>query len=295
MANLISIGQIIDRTWDVYTKNFKPLMKISLWGFLVGVFVILRLVLLPDGETETIASIVGGSPEQATIIAFALAVGISVFAIPITSIWIYMNLVRGVDFHISNKKYTFKELSRRSWQDFFVYLWVMILKSVASVAPVLLIVPGFLLLIGALFWNSLIFNSLGFLLTFLGTLAALVLTIWLSVRLAFAGYAMLLDGKGGVTALKESFRVSDGRFWATLWRILIPKIVFGAGVIVVEIIVGLLLTLIVGSLHNLGPTFGLYAGLIVTVALTTGIRVLYPPLFIIADQLLYGSLKANRG
>lgn len=294
MTKLISIGQIIDTTWDVYTKNFKPLMKISLWGFLVGAFVILRLILLPDGETETIATIVGGNPEQATIIAFALAVGISIFAIPITSIWIYMNLVRGADAHLGNKKYTFSDLSRRSWGDFFVYLWVMILKSVASILPVLLIVPGVLLLIGALFWDSLIFNSLGFLLTFLGTLAAFVLIVWLSVRLAFAGYAMLLDGKSGVSALKESFGMSDGRFWATLWRILIPKIVFGAGVVIVEVIVSVLLSLIVGSLHNLGPTFGLYAGLIVTVALTTGIRVLYPPLFIIADQLIYGSLKANR-
>ena len=134
MANLISIGQIIDRTWDIYTKNFKPLMKISLWGFLVGAFVIIRLILLPDGETETIAAIIGGNPDQATVIGFALAVGISLFAIPITSIWIYMNLVRASASHINKKKYTFKELSTQSWKDFLTYLWVMILKSVASVA-----------------------------------------------------------------------------------------------------------------------------------------------------------------
>src|SRR3989339_284417 len=118
MANLISIGQIIDKTWDIYSANFKPLMRISLWGFLVGVFVIIRLILLPDGETETIAQIVGGDPKQTMIIGFALAVGISIFAIPITSIWIYMNLVRAVDAHLGRRGYSFKGLSQQSWHDF---------------------------------------------------------------------------------------------------------------------------------------------------------------------------------
>ncbi|MBT4857134.1 hypothetical protein HON52_03005 [Candidatus Uhrbacteria bacterium] len=294
MAKLISIGQIIDRTWEIYSTNFKSLMKISMWAFLVGIFVIIRLLLLPSGETAAIQEIMGTNPEQTLIIGFAIAVAISIFAIPITSIWVYMNLVRGVDNSIAKKKYSTKELGRQSWRDFLPYLWVMILKNIANVLPILLIVPGAILLILSLMYNGVAINSIGLLLTFLGTVAALVMVIWLGVRLTFAGYAMLLDGKGGLTSLKESFRVTEGRFWASLWRIIIPKLVFGSGVLVAEILLGLILPLLVGSLYNLGPTFGLYAGLTITVALTTGLRVLYPPLFIIADELLYGSLKQTR-
>ena len=296
MANLISIGQLIDQTWDIYSKNFKPLMKISAWGFLVGVFVLLRLFLLPGGETDAIAGIVGGNPEQATVLGFAIALTLSIIAIPVTSIWIYMNLVRATDRHINKKPYTFKELSRMSWHDYFSYLWVMILKSVASAAPILCMVPGVLILLIAIFNGGagVTFNSIGLLLTFAGTIAAAVLATWLSIRLTFSGYAMLLDGSKGTHALKMSFGVTDGRFWASFWRILIPKIVFGAGVVLMEIVLAIVLPLLIASFFNLGETFGLYAGMLVTVALTTGIRVLYPPVFIIADQLLYGSLKSTQ-
>ena len=296
MANLISIGQIIDRTWDIYSKNFKPLMRISLWGFLVGAFVLLRLLLLPNGETDAIASIVGGNPDQATAIGFAIALVLSILAIPVTSIWIYMNLVRATDRHINKKSYTFKELSRGSWTDFFPYLWVMILKSLASAVPVLLLIPGGALLLYTLVSGNIgiILNSVGLLLSFIGAIAAAILAIWLSVRLAFAGYSMLIDNDQSTRALKTSFSVTNHRFWATLWRLLIPKIVFGALVVIAEIALGILLPLVIAGFYNVGEGFGLYAGMILTVALTTGLRVLYPPLFIIADLLLYGSLKSSR-
>jgi len=296
MPNLISIGQIIDRTWEIYSKNFKPLMRISAWGFLVGVFVLLRLFLLPGGETGAIASIVGGNPDQAVAIGFAVALVLSVIAIPVASIWIYMNLVRGVDNHINKKSYTFKELSSRSWSDFFSYLWVMILKSLASVTPVLLLIPGGAILVYTLVSGNIniAFNSIGLLLSFVGAIAAAILAIWLSVRLAFAGYSMLLDDDRGTLALKKSFRVTDGRFWASLWRLLIPKVVFGAAVVLVEILLNIFTPLLISGFYNLGENFGLYAGMVITVGLTTGLRVLYPPLFIIADQLLYGSLKSTR-
>lgn len=57
--------------------------------------------------------------------------------------------------------------------------------------------------------------------------------IWLSLMFSFAIPVYLKEGKGGWEALKTSYGLVKGRWWATFVRYLVPNLVYGIGVSVI--------------------------------------------------------------
>lgn len=294
MANIISIGEIIDRTWENYVKHFTPLMKISLWGMLIAVLVLIRIFILPEGDRYALGAILGGSASAFITIGFVIASIISLIAIPAITIWIYMNFVQASDLLIGGKALNMKTLNQDSKKKFWGYLWVVILRTLVTLAPLLAVAPGVILIIvNLLVGGGSLLGSLSLLLTFIGAIAALVLLIMVGVQLIFAGFEMLLAGKRGRKGLSGSRALVKGRFWPVLWRILIPKIVFGFGVLIAEIVVGMTIVLLSASLFNISEWVGIYGSVLLAVLVGTALRVLYAPIFVIADYLLYDSLRKN--
>ena len=72
-------------------------------------------------------------------------------------------------------------------------------------------------------------------LVLLGVLTVLALTVWLSVRIALAGPALLLERVGVVTALRRSWRLVGGSWWRVFGIILITSIIAGVGTGVVGV------------------------------------------------------------
>jgi hypothetical protein len=57
-----------------------------------------------------------------------------------------------------------------------------------------------------------------------GFIALILPGIWLSIAWSVAYPVMLVEGTGGVAALKRSFKLTEGRWWATLGRLLVAYI-----------------------------------------------------------------------
>jgi hypothetical protein len=87
-----------------------------------------------------------------------------------------------------------------SFQDVVALAWICILGG-------LLLIPAFLLFV--------------------------LPGIWLSIMFYFAIPIYLKEGKNGWQALKTSYGLVKGRWWATFVRLLVPNIVYGIGVSVV--------------------------------------------------------------
>jgi hypothetical protein len=58
-------------------------------------------------------------------------------------------------------------------------------------------------------------------------LALVVPFVWLAIAWSVAYPVMLVEGTGGVGALRRSFRLTEGRWWATCGRILVSYILVG--------------------------------------------------------------------
>lgn len=79
--------------------------------------------------------------------------------------------------------------------------------------------PGMLDLLGRamqLWPMYALLTSLSALLVMCGLLMLLLPAVWVMVRISFAEYLLVLQGKAPVDALRESFRLTQGHFWPIL-------------------------------------------------------------------------------
>ncbi len=294
MANLISIGQLIDRSWDHYSAFFKQLMKISLWAFILPALMIIRMLLVPSDEVLSLAYLFSGYGGVLMWVGIVFAILVSAIAVPAITIWIYINLVKAIESQNKKKSISFKELRKYGWKTFFSYLWVAILKALITALPLLLLVPGIVLIFSNIYYDGGTFlGAVSNLIMLVGVVAALVLMIMLGVKLGFSAFERLIANKRGIRAVKGSYRLVHGRFWKTFWRLLITKIVFGIGAGLLHVII---IMLVVGIEFAFFPlASGSEAALsIVSLFLETGVMVLTVPIFIIVDYFLYDSLIKTR-
>lgn len=118
--NLISIGELIKQSWQLYTKNFKLLLQVIVW------LLILNLV--------SVAVVFLNLPMLASLISLATA---------IVGIWTTIILILVIDSIYNKKPFDLKALYKAGWQKFLSYLWVSILAGVIIfIGLVLLIIPG---------------------------------------------------------------------------------------------------------------------------------------------------------
>ncbi len=295
MPNLISVGQIIDKTWEHYVKHFQTLMKVSLWALVVAALMLVRIFVIPEGETLVLLEwINNGIPALAM---FRLVIGslISLIAIPIIVTWIFMTLVQVIRDQASGKPINVKAIQKQSWKKFFPYILVMIVKALIVISPMLLLVPGIVLTIyNETSGSGAVLAAIALILLTAGLVFALFFVIKWGVQLSFVGFEMLLAGKNGLKALSGSRTLIKDRFWKTLIRILIPKIVFGIFVVIGEVLIAFTSVLISIALFNIGEWFGIYGSFIIITLLAMTMRILYVPIFIIADYLIYDSLGKSR-
>ncbi|HAL49851.1 MAG: hypothetical protein UU40_C0004G0031 [Candidatus Uhrbacteria bacterium GW2011_GWD2_41_121] len=295
MANLISLGEVIDKSWDHYIDHFKQLMVISLWALIIPILMIVRILLAPDGELPTLAAILESGGDILSWSGVIFGTLVSLIAVPVITIWIYINLVKAVEGQSKNKTLDLKALRAFSWRNFFSYIWVGLIKAVVTALPVLALIPGVI----AIYFNistdgGVFFGVASTLLMLAGVIIAFVLMVMFSIQLGFAGFERLLGDKRGFKAISGSRALIEGRFWQTLFRVIVAKFVFLLVIMVLEFIVmfvlsvGSMITLISGT-ATVGAIFGM-----LNLLLLSGVGILSTPIFIIVDYVIYDSLLKTR-
>ncbi len=286
---LLSVGELIDQSWDVFRSRMSELLSISGWFLATAILFAIALAFYPSASKLSLGADLSGI-ETAGVLLFSFT---SLVITPILSFWIYIALTKALQAHFDRKAVVPKAVMREVKSAFFPTL----LTSIMVMLMVLLaIVIGFA--------PPAIIGSLGFLtnLSFLVIFANLVLvagifvSLFLSIKWIvyyfMAPYVTMLDAAPAKLALATSRQLIEGRFWAVLIRILVPKLVFlifGAfAMSIIAYLVGILIDFSAG----LNIDIQLRISTMTTTLVPILIAVLINPLIVISDILLLRSLRS---
>src|SRR4051812_23516014 len=119
-----------------------------------------------------------------------------------------------------------------------------------------------------------------------GFIALVLPGVWLFIAWSVAYPVMLVEGTGGVTALRRSFRLTEGRWWATFGRV-------AAAYIMVAVVAGVAGSAFVGVADALTDDTS-FAALVLERAGDLLVSVVTTPFLAAVTTLVYFDLRARK-
>ncbi len=290
MPKLISIGQLIDNSWELYRERFSEFIKISAWLLVLVLFYTLSLILYPSASTLWLS-------QNLTI---AENIGIVLFVLtnyvfsPIIGLCVLIGLVRTMKSQRSGQSISPKRLHKEIRSLFFPTLIVSLLVVCFILGAVVIgFGPTIILdLIGAFFHNITII-SIGNILLIPGVFVAAALCFIWTITYMLAPYVTILDGERGRKALHTSHTLIRGKFFATFLRLAVPKLVFIIFGVLAMVIFSYFAEIVLNVVGGLSLDLRLRITTMIEWNLPVIIAVFLNPLMIIADVLLYSALKGE--
>ncbi|MBI2484775.1 hypothetical protein HYW18_01340 [Candidatus Uhrbacteria bacterium] len=225
MSEPISVGQVIDKSWLTYRAHFSELVSISGWLLVSVIASIIGLSFSPPAAS-LYASLTSFSATET--VGTVLQILNNFLVAPILYIWIFAATARFLRARDHGGSTKLSAVGREGWKRFWPLTWVTILFSVLMLAAFLPLAPGLLFLFGGSFLPSLgaPVSSLGTLLLILGVFASAYLVLRWGIRYYFAPLSLAYNDMQGQSAFMHSRRLVAGRFWETLIRLVLPKVLY---------------------------------------------------------------------
>lgn len=283
--SLITVGEVIDRSWHHYTKHFVELMSVAAWLLVVAILNTIATWLYPE-MTYGVPSDLSGIDLFAVIL---YAVNFLLIA-PVISIWVFNTTIRLIDRERKQQPIRLKELSAEGWKFFLPRVLVGFLAFLCAAAPFVLLVPLALLSLAA---NRLLpqIGTISTLLFVFGLFAAVAVTIYIMIRIFFAAYELLLNDRRGKKAIQGSLEVTARRFWPVFWRVVIPKVIFFFGLFAIQLFLTFLLRTVSTNIAGLNFELGVRLYTIGSGLIFIILGALLNPLLMTSDYLVFQSLR----
>jgi len=287
MIQLISIGQIIDQTWEHYHKRFRELFSISAWLFVPCIISIISMVFYPKATT-LLANNSFSFTETSSLVVWFIN---NAILNPVIGLWVFLMTVRLLCAHWEKRSVKFGNIMKEGWKLFVPAVLINALVALILFSFWLLIVPGPLVGFLGEKINLNFISQFGVLLTMAGILVAFVLTVEWAVYLAYAPMALTVENLRGKKALMRSSELIHGRYWSGIVRFLLPKMVFLIVLLVAEGVIIFLVNLTISYLTGLNTELAATLTNIFTTLFMTIGAVLINPLIVTSDFLLFESLR----
>lgn len=242
---LITATEIIQKSWSTYFQNWKKLLP-----YIILVFSASAILTLVGFGGIWIESLITNKNLIFTnnLIVAALTVAIFLFIL-----WTTISLSKNLRNLIENKPMiNIKE----SYLQTSKYLWPTIWTSALIVLAVIF---GFVLLI----------------------IPALIFIVWFT----YSFYIIIFEDKKGYITLKESKNLVSGRWWKTLWLLLVPTFFFGIIILSVQMVISLPFDLLLDQ-KSLVYLFS-------SSIISTIISAIFTPLSALTTIYLYLSAREN--
>lgn len=291
MPKLISIGRLIDESWEVYKAHFQDFLSISSWLLLLAILYVLSLALYPSASALWFSNELSTSEN----IGVFLFVFTNYVIAPLLGLWVVIALARQARVFLQNKTITTKRAHEETKPLFIPTLIVSLMVSFLLVVAILIgLGPSILLAgIGTLI-NSITLVGIGNMLIIVGLLVAIVLLFKWMVEYYLSPIATIVDGIFGKKALIQSRQLTRGRFWSVFLRLLIPKLVFIIFGVFLMLIIAYIMEIFLDVVSGLNLDLELRIKTIVESVFPIVIAALINPLIIIADVMLYRALKGEQ-
>ncbi len=219
------------------------------------------LLFIPAGITAVISSIVGPFINSLMTYGFGLPILLYLLVIIICfifSLWINISFIKAIAKCLKGEKIL---PIKEEFQLNLNLLWPVILTSVLTSVFILL---GFILVV----------------------IPGIIISVWL----AFSITVLVLENKKPMEAIKTSKELCRRRWWAVLWRLFAPALVFNLALLAVQWLVNTPYNLILNESLSTHPSTLLFVSIIFTI-LNTIVALLFAPLSIIFQTVLYFNLK----
>jgi hypothetical protein len=286
---LISVGELIDQSWDVYRSRATELLSISGWLIVTAILFAIALAFYPSASRLQLDTTLTGL-ETTGVLLFSFT---SIVIAPILSFFLYVAMTKVLGAHFARRSVLPKTAMKQARSVF----WPTLLTSVMVILMILLAIvigfapPAILATLGAL-TNVGAIIVLANLLLIIGIFVAIFLSIKWVVHYFLAPYITMLDGTQAKLALATSRQLVQGRFWAVLIRVLVPKLVFIIFGVFAMSILAYLVGILIDASAGINLDIQLRISTMTTTIIPILIAVLINPLIIISDILLLRSLKA---
>lgn len=288
MKQLISVGDLIDQSWNKYRSALPYFLQISGWLVLVAILNVIALLLYPSAGAIAFHSVFSYS-EIAGVVLYGFS---TIILSPLLGFWVFAALAIGARSVITNNKMTIAQVMQETKKRFLPALSVTALVGLTLLlAQVITLGPA--VLIGAIgLWvqNGLLLGIANGLLV-IGLFVSLILTSKWTLYYVMAPYAAILDQAKNKQALLKSRKMTEGKFWSVTFRILLPKIVFALFGVLVAIILNYVINTILVDSTGLNLDIQQRVTDLASAVLPTLIAIFLNPLIFISDVLLYQSLK----
>ncbi len=290
MKQLLSPGELIDRSWDLYRNQFRSFMNVSGWLILIAILNVIAIILFPNASTAPLSATLT-TRETAGIVLF----GVSNFILsPLLGFWVFIAVIRTSLRAVANKPVDFKQVMKETQHLFFPTLIITILVSLMIVLAQIITIGPAAIIFGIGSWmHNTILIGLGDILMILAAFVSLILTCRWILFYFMAPYTCTIDGAEKRDALTQSRLLVQGRFWSTLIRIVLPKfvfILFGLGFAsIVTFIIRILLNGSTGMTANQLIELNIFTRNILSIL----IAIFLNPLLILSDVILYKNLKGE--
>ncbi len=231
--------ELIDQSVNDAIKHRKPLFKLNLISFVIPT--VISFALANAFASDTLATI-----EPTWGIGIAIGFLVAIVAGLVASFWYSAHYFLRVLKLL--KVDTTPVSAQESRSKTASYLWIGILQFLLLlVIPVISGIISAFLGLGALlneFANEFasgpgIGVGIG-LAIFLLTVISLISIAYLTVRLQFSALSFIQDNKKGAEALKDSWHMSQGRFWSLVWRVIVFVFLYLVASVLVSVLLSLL-------------------------------------------------------
>lgn len=286
---LITIGELIDRSWEHYHKEFTSLMGVSGWILLVAIFNVITLALYPAASRLMTANATLTKPEAFGVAMYAFSNWVLA---PLLGLAVFIALVRLVRGQLSGKRATMRAVVGEMKSYFLPTLAVTAMIFGVLVATVAIgFLPSGALSLLAAYTNLGFLSVLATVALIVGLLVSLVLGIRWSVHYYFAPFALLVDDVRGKASMTAARKLVEGRFWGVLIRLAIPKILFVLVGVLLMALLQFVYSVVSNAFAGLSLDVQLRIGTVFASVLSTVIATLLNPLIVASDLMLYQSLK----
>ncbi|HET8614892.1 MAG TPA: hypothetical protein VFL94_05140 [Actinomycetales bacterium] len=222
----LGLGDLLDGA--VQTMRQNPRVMLGLSAALMAISAVLSSVFIVVGLPRVAAGFQGTDDRlQADEIASVVGGGVMGFLLPfvvqtLMTIVLTGILIVAVSQAVLGRKPSAGEVWRRARPRLLALVGLSLMSALVVLLAVLVpVVPGILLLAARI-------DVGGGLALALGVVAAIVLSVLVYVRLAFAAPALLLEQLGVGGALRRSWRLVTGSWWRAFGILLLGAIIAGA-------------------------------------------------------------------
>ena len=292
MKSLISVGELIDQSWNKYRANMPFFLQLSGWLVLVALLNAIALLLYPNAgaiayHTKFTASEITG------VVLYAFS---NLLLSPLLGFWVFVSLALGAKSVLRGERVSIANIMQETKKRYLSTFAVTILVGLTILlAQIITLGPSVILGTVGFFMQNVWILGIANGLLIIGLIASLILTTRWTLYYMLAPYAAILDHAKNKQALKKSREITEGKFWSVLMRILLPKCVFLLFGILLAMLLSLILNIFLIGSTGLNLDVQIRITELINTVLPSLVLIFLNPLIFLSDVLLYQNLTEQSG